>query len=80
MSPEQPHRIRVFLKKSSENQTGEVCPEKDHEIEMAITHKFTLMCDDVRREDNGKLLLIGVYQDTDPRPTVSNDDGTHIFH
>jgi hypothetical protein len=31
---------------------------------MAISHKYTLMCDDVRREDNGKLLLIGVYQDT----------------
>jgi hypothetical protein len=30
---------------------------------MPITHKYTLMCDEMRREDNGKLLLIGVYQD-----------------
>lgn len=28
---------------------------------MPITHKFTLVCDDVRREDNGKLLILGVY-------------------
>ena len=26
-----------------------------------ITHKFTLVCDDARREDNGKMLFIGVY-------------------
>jgi hypothetical protein len=24
-------------------------------------HKLTLVCDDVRREDNGKLIIIGVY-------------------
>ena len=29
---------------------------------MQITHRYTLVCDEVRREDNGKLLLIGVYQ------------------
>lgn len=28
---------------------------------MAITHKYTLICDDVRREDNGKLILLGLY-------------------
>jgi hypothetical protein len=28
---------------------------------MAITHKFTLMCDDVRQEVGGKAILIGVY-------------------
>jgi hypothetical protein len=28
---------------------------------MALAHKFTLVCDDVRREDNGKLLVIGMY-------------------
>lgn len=28
---------------------------------MAITHKYTVVCDDIRREDNGKLMLIGVY-------------------
>jgi hypothetical protein len=28
---------------------------------MAITHKYTLLCDDIRREDNGKLLVIGMY-------------------
>jgi hypothetical protein len=26
-----------------------------------LTHRHTLICDDVRREDNGKMLLIGVY-------------------
>jgi len=31
---------------------------------MAITHYYTVMCDIVRREDNGKWLLIGVYEDT----------------
>ena len=30
---------------------------------MAITHKYTLMCDDARREDNGKIILIGLYMD-----------------
>src|SRR5437016_2130339 len=30
---------------------------------MAISQKSTIMCDEIRREDNGKLLLIGVYQD-----------------
>lgn len=28
---------------------------------MAIQHKFTLICDEVRREDNGKLIFIGMY-------------------
>jgi hypothetical protein len=28
---------------------------------MAITQKYSIMCDDVRREDNGKMMLIGVY-------------------
>lgn len=31
---------------------------------MAITHRYTIMCDQVRREDNGKWLLLGVYEDT----------------
>jgi hypothetical protein len=26
-----------------------------------VTNKFTLICDDVRREDNGKLIIIGIY-------------------
>jgi hypothetical protein len=30
---------------------------------MSITHKYTIICDDVRREDNGKMMLIGVYND-----------------
>jgi len=30
---------------------------------MAIIHKYTIMCDQLRREDNGKFLLIGVYSD-----------------
>lgn len=28
---------------------------------MAIKHKFTLMCDEVRQENNGKFMLIGLY-------------------
>lgn len=28
---------------------------------MALTHLYTLLCDDVRVENNGKLILIGVY-------------------
>src|SRR3972149_4961344 len=28
---------------------------------MAITHDYTLICDDIRREDSGKLILVGVY-------------------
>ncbi len=28
---------------------------------MAITHKYTLICDDVRQENNGKLIIIGMY-------------------
>lgn len=28
---------------------------------MAITHKYTIICDDVRQENTAKLLLIGVY-------------------
>lgn len=28
-----------------------------------ITQKYSIMCDDVRQENNGKFLLIGVYMD-----------------
>lgn len=28
---------------------------------MAITHRYTLICDDVRQENNGKLIIIGLY-------------------
>lgn len=28
---------------------------------MALNHKWTLVCDDVRREDNGKLIVVGLY-------------------
>jgi hypothetical protein len=28
---------------------------------MAITHNYTLLCDDVRREDNGKFIILGLY-------------------
>lgn len=28
---------------------------------MAITHKYTLMCDEVRQENNGKFIVIGLY-------------------
>jgi len=30
---------------------------------MAISLKYAIMCDEVRREDNGKLLILGVYND-----------------
>jgi hypothetical protein len=28
---------------------------------MSISHQYTILCDDVRVESNGKLILIGVY-------------------
>lgn len=28
---------------------------------MALEHKYTILCDDVRREDNGKLIILGMY-------------------
>ena len=28
---------------------------------MSLTHLYTIMCDDVRTENNGKLIVIGVY-------------------
>ena len=28
---------------------------------MAISEKYVLMCDDFRREDNGKIIIIGMY-------------------
>ena len=28
---------------------------------MALIHKYTLVCDEIRREDNGKLMIIGLY-------------------
>lgn len=28
---------------------------------MSITHKYTVICDDIRQEINGKMMLIGVY-------------------
>jgi hypothetical protein len=28
---------------------------------MAITHKYTLVCDDVRQENNGKFIVVGLY-------------------
>ena len=28
---------------------------------MAITHKYTLMCDDIRQETTGKFIVIGIY-------------------
>jgi hypothetical protein len=31
---------------------------------MPITHDYTIICDDVRREDNGKLIVLGMYMGT----------------
>ncbi len=28
---------------------------------MAFKEKYTILCDDVRREDNGKVIVIGIY-------------------
>ena len=28
---------------------------------MAITHKYTLLCDDIRQENNGKFIILGLY-------------------
>jgi len=28
---------------------------------VAITHRYTIVCDEVRKEDNGKILVIGMY-------------------
>lgn len=28
---------------------------------MAITHRYTLVCDEVRQENNGKFIVIGLY-------------------
>jgi hypothetical protein len=28
---------------------------------VTITEKFIIMCDDVRREDNGKIIILGMY-------------------
>lgn len=28
---------------------------------MPVTHKYTLLCDEVRQENNGKFLVIGLY-------------------
>lgn len=37
---------------------------------MAITHKYTLICDDVRQEVTGKLILIGLYMGTITVPQI----------
>lgn len=31
---------------------------------MAFKHDYTIICDDFRREDNGKLILLGIYMGT----------------
>jgi hypothetical protein len=28
---------------------------------MSVKHSYTIICDDVRREDNGKLIILGMY-------------------
>jgi hypothetical protein len=39
-------------------------------LKSLITHKYTLICDDVRQENTGKLLLIGVYTGTLTTPQL----------
>jgi hypothetical protein len=31
---------------------------------MAVRHQYSIICDDVRREDNGKLMILGMYVGT----------------
>lgn len=31
---------------------------------MPLTHRYTIICDDLRREDNGKLIVLGMYMGT----------------
>jgi hypothetical protein len=31
---------------------------------MSVRHTYTIICDDVRREDNGKLIILGMYMGT----------------
>ena len=37
---------------------------------MAITHKYTVMCDDIRQENTGKFILIGIYMGNITVPQV----------
>jgi len=37
---------------------------------MPFTHKYTLICDEVRQENNGKLIIIGLYTDEMAVPEI----------
>ena len=37
---------------------------------MPLTHKYTLVCDEVRQENNGKLIVIGLYTDKMAVPQI----------
>lgn len=37
---------------------------------MAIKHKYTIMCDEVRREDNGKFMILGMYNEAIGLPQI----------
>jgi hypothetical protein len=37
---------------------------------MPISHKYTVVCDDIRREDNGKFIILGLYTPDVVVPTV----------
>lgn len=37
---------------------------------MTMTEKYIILCDDFRREDNGKFLIIGMYMDTITVPAL----------
>lgn len=37
---------------------------------MPFTHKYTLVCDEVRQENNGKLIVIGLYTDKMVAPQI----------
>src|SRR5260370_118196 len=46
---------------------------------MAFTHRYTLMCDEVRVENNGKLIIIGMYTGSRKRATdVLCELGTNL--
>lgn len=37
---------------------------------MAITHQYTLVCDDVRQENTGKFIIVGLYTSTMGIPQI----------
>jgi hypothetical protein len=70
----QTHHKAPLITQSSKNlrkAKGEPCSKTGSQRGiMAIKHKYTLICDEVRKEDNGKLMLIGLYQKVITLPQI----------